>query len=202
VDVPRLETDRLVLRGWRRADVERCQRVLNDPDVMRFMGAGPAYRAKRVLARAVSSFCAVEAARDLARRSDHWREHGWGDWALELKRSGELIGRAGFERLPDWTADEADAELGWLLARDAWGQGLATEAARAMLDFGFTNLPLSRLVSIAFPDNQRSIRVMERVGFSLQGHTQWRGHEMVWYAIDRAVWRRGAGGPAQPASAS
>jgi RimJ/RimL family protein N-acetyltransferase len=201
-DVPRIETGRLVLRGWHRADLGPYQRMLDDPAVMRFMGAGAKYRVKRVVARLVSRVSTLEAARDLVRRAERWREQGWGDWALELKHTGELIGRAGFERLPDWTADETDVELGWLLAQSAWGQGLATEAAHAALQFGFANPRFTRLVSTAFPEHQRSIRVMERLGFSYQGRTRWRGHEMVWYAMDRAQWLRGPDDPAQPAAAS
>lgn len=92
--------------------------------------------------------------------------NGFGLWALELRESGELIGFAGLA-VPGFEAHFTPAvEVGWRLARSAWGNGYATEAARAALDFGFEQVGLAEVVSFTTVGNERSRAVMERLGMS------------------------------------
>ena len=77
-------------------------------------------------------------------------------------------------------------EVGWVLHRDFWGRGLATEAGRASLEFWRELMPDEpRLYSFTTPENVRSRAVMERLGLTLRGQTVWRGFDIVWYATDR-----------------
>lgn len=114
---------------------------------------------------------------------DHWRLHRFGLWAVEEKSTGQFIGRVGLVQHADWTASAHDAEVGWTLAKQAWGRGYATEAARAALAWAPTRA-LRTIISITLPDNVRSRRVMEKLGLTFQGMTHWHGFDQVWYAIE------------------
>jgi RimJ/RimL family protein N-acetyltransferase len=155
---------------------------------MRFMGSGRRYRVKRAGAQLIARFSDVEARRALAALERHWERHGYGEWAMEEKDTGQLIGRVGFVHHADWPAGPVKIEIGWTLARSAWGKGLATEGARTALDHAFGPLAIERVISIAHHDNVRSQRVMERLGMQQQGKVRWRGGDMIWTAIDREAW--------------
>ena len=185
-----IETYRLRLRRWRDGDVAAYARIIRDPEVMRLLGCGARYRAKRALASAAAAVSTIEARQAIARMERHWRAHGFGEWAVEDKATGTLLGAVGLVHHADWVADPADAEVGWLLATHAWGRGFATEAGRASLEHAFGELGLARLVSIARPANERSVRVMQRLGLEYAGRTRWKGGPVVWYALDRAGWQR------------
>lgn len=100
----------------------------------------------------------------LDRIREHWTRFGYGLFALEEKASGRLLGFTGLIAI-EWEAPVKGVEIGWRLRRDAWGKGYATEAARACLPLAFDTLSVDPLVAIAVPDNVRSHRVMERLGF-------------------------------------
>jgi RimJ/RimL family protein N-acetyltransferase len=190
VAVPQLESARLVLRPWHVSDVAAYAPIIGDPEVMRFMGSGRRYRVKRAAAKVVARFSDVEARRAVAKLMRHWERFGYGEWAIEERRGGELIGRVGFVHHADWPAGPVKVEIGWTLARRAWGQGFAIEAARVALDHAFGPLGMERVISIAHHHNVRSQRVMERLGMRRQGTARWRGGDMVWHAIDRDAWLR------------
>ena len=99
--------------------------------------------------------------------------------------AGQFIGRIGLHYPETWPG----FELGWTLARHAWGQGYATEAARRALEYAFAEMNRDRVISLIHPDNKPSIRVAERIGETEQGRTELLGHEVLIYAIDRATWR-------------
>ena len=184
-EVPRLCTARLVLRGWREDDVPAYQRIVGDREVMRYMGSGLRWSAKRAAAGLIARGSDLEGRRSVRHLAGHWQRNGFGEWAVEERSTGELVGRLGLVYHADWVADESRVELGWLLARRAWGKGYATEGGRAGLDYAFGRLEMARLISIALVANRRSRRVMEKLGLSLQGRTHWKGSDVVWYAIDR-----------------
>jgi RimJ/RimL family protein N-acetyltransferase len=162
--------------------------ILRDREVLRYLGSGPGYRAKRALASLLGRVSDLEARRTLARMQRHWTQHGFGEWAVEEKATGALIGKVGLVHHEDWPYGPAKVEVGWTLARAAWGRGLATEGAVTVLEDAFRRLELEWVVSIARHDNLRSQRVMEKVGMNRQGSARWRGSDMVWYAIDRGSW--------------
>ena len=164
--IPTLETERLILRGWRQDDVAPLSAIYRDSEVAAWLGWPDPDQ--------------VEAS--IERWVEHWRMYGFGLWALEEKSSGALIGRVGLVNQLDWTASPQDAEVGWALARSAWGNGYATEGARAALDFARAR-GLRRIISITRPDNVRSQAVMRRLGLTYRGATNWHGYDQVWYGI-------------------
>jgi len=143
--VPRLRTDRLLLREWRRGDLEPFAQLNADPAVAELL-AGP-------LPREESD---ALAGRIVA----GWRERGYGLWAVERIEEGMFLGFTGLS-LPRW-APEPSVEIGWRLARHAWGHGYATEAARTAVRFAFEDLALDALVSYTAVTNARSRRAMDR----------------------------------------
>jgi RimJ/RimL family protein N-acetyltransferase len=118
-----------------------------DPEVARFIG-GDALDGDGTRAQ-VERFEAV------------WREHGYGQSALLERDTGRLLGRAGLHPWPAW----GELELGYALARDCWGRGLAREACEVWLDWAFAHLPHDHLIAVIQPDNAASISLAERLGF-------------------------------------
>jgi RimJ/RimL family protein N-acetyltransferase len=153
---------------------------------MRYMGAGAAFSVKTKAARRFGVVARIDARRRMARFSEHWRAHGFGVWAVEEAAGDALVGEVGLRRTPDFPGGGPAVEIGWLLARQAWGKGYATEAARAVLSYAFEQAGVDRVVSIARVENVRSERVMTRLGLSRQRTVRWRGQTVVWYATDRS----------------
>jgi RimJ/RimL family protein N-acetyltransferase len=151
---PSIETDRLLLRPWRPAeDLEPLAALNADPAVMRWVAPNRPLRRE-------------ESAEFLDRMVRHWDEHGFGLWAAVAREppGGECIGFAGLA-IPSFLPAVLPAvEVGWRLAPAWWGRGLATEAARASLEFGFERLGLRSIVAIIDPGNARSLRVAEKLG--------------------------------------
>jgi ribosomal-protein-alanine N-acetyltransferase len=149
--IPELRTERLVLRGFRERDREPFAAMNADPAVMEHFPS--------TLERPASDAF-------LDRIDEHWRARGFGLWAVERRDDRAFLGFAGLSD-PRFEAPFMPAvEIGWRFARDAWGHGYATEAARAALDFGFETLGLREIVSFTAPANVRSIAVMERIGMT------------------------------------
>jgi ribosomal-protein-alanine N-acetyltransferase len=151
VPAPTLETPRLLLRQWRASDREPFAALNADPVVMEHFVAP--------IGQAESDAFVDRQIANLAGR-------GYGLWAVEVRDGAPFIGFVGLES-PAYEAPFTPAvEVGWRLARAAWGNGFATEAARAALDFGFDRLRLGEIVSFTAPANVRSIAVMERLGMT------------------------------------
>ena len=145
--IPELETARLRLRSLRLDDLDACARMYADPDVMRFLEQGaPLDRAA--------------AFRSIALHLGHWELRGYGQWALEERATGRFIGRAGLWQPEGWPG----LEVGWVLDRDAWGSGYATEAGAAAIDYAFEVLHAKEIISLIRPGNTGSIKVAERLG--------------------------------------
>jgi ribosomal-protein-alanine N-acetyltransferase len=148
---PELRTDRLLLRRWRDADREPFARLNADPKIVRLLPAP--------LTRAESDALVDRIEREFG-------ERGFGLWAVEIVDGGRFAGFVGLH-VPRFRAHFTPAvEIGWRLARDAWGRGYATEAARAALAFGFGTVGLEEIVSFTVPANARSRAVMERLGMT------------------------------------
>jgi [ribosomal protein S5]-alanine N-acetyltransferase len=125
-------------------------------------------------------------AKQIERFMRLWREDGVCQWAAVDLRTDRLIGRIGLFRHHDWPLAPSPIEVGWTLHRDYWHQGLATEGGRASMDcWRDSLLDDARLISITTPANRRSRAVMERLGLTYRGTAQWRGLDVVWFAIDR-----------------
>jgi RimJ/RimL family protein N-acetyltransferase len=128
-----------------------------------------------------------ETRAQIGRFETQWAEEGLSHWAVEDAESGRLIGRIGLMRHHDWPLQASPVlEVGWVLDERFWGHGLATEAGRASLELWRDRLlDEAQLISITAPANVRSRAVMERLGLTYRGTTQWHGHDVVWYALDR-----------------
>lgn len=160
----RLETERLLLREFRGTDLEAYAPMQADPEVMRFIGDGKTFERDMTW-------------RSIAGMLGHWRLRGYGMWAVEEKATGILVGRAGFIDPPGWPG----FELGWLLGREYWGRGYATEAARRCLRYAFEELGRDRVISLIRHANAPSIRVAERIGEKPAGEVEVMGSMALVY---------------------
>jgi RimJ/RimL family protein N-acetyltransferase len=144
-----LRTSRLLLRRWRPEDREPFVALNSDPQVMEhFPGL----------------YAPEESDRMIARIEAHFHERGYGLWAVEIIGVAPFAGFIGLN-VPRFVAHFTPCvEVGWRLAAEHWGQGYATEGAQAALAFGFHHLGLEEIVSFTVPENQRSRRVMEKIG--------------------------------------
>lgn len=144
-----LDTERLLLRRWREDDRAAFAAINADPEVMRHFPAP--------LTRVESDALAdrIEARFD---------ELGVGLWAVERRGDGRLLGFTGLGPMPEGVPGEGELEVGWRLARHAWGRGYATEAARAAVGIAFAGLGLERVWSLTAVGNTRSLAVMDRLG--------------------------------------
>lgn len=148
-----VETERLILRHFRALDSEALARVFGDAEVMRF---GPGVQSPQWV-RDWLRGCLV----------DYYQKLGYGPWAVVEKTSRAVIGYSGLFYFPD-IAGRPEIELGYRLARLAWGRGYATEAAHAVRDLAFTTLGLKRLIAMIDPANGASIRVAEKIGMQYE----------------------------------
>lgn len=164
----RLETQRLLLREFRGADLDAYAAMQSDAEVMRYIGEG------KTLTR-------NDSWRSIAGMLGHWQLLGYGMWALEDKSSGTLVGRAGFIDPPGWPG----FELGWLLGRPYWGLGFASEAAARCLQYAFEELHRDVVISLIRPANAPSIKVAERLGMRNTGEIELLGSKALRYEARR-----------------
>jgi RimJ/RimL family protein N-acetyltransferase len=148
--ITELTTDRLLLRQWRDEDLDAWAAMNADPEVREFFG--------ELLTR-------DQAAASLGWFRTDLAERGWGWWAVEVAKTGEFIGMAGIDPVDEGVPFHG-VEVGWRLARGAWGFGYATEAAQAVIRYGFETLGLSEILAIAAVGNVRSHAVMSRIGMT------------------------------------
>ncbi len=144
-------TERLRLRHWRDADRAGFAAINADPEVMRHFLAPLEREDSDALLRRIAG---------------ELDERGWGLWALEERASGRLLGFTGLAPVPFQAPFTPAVEIGWRLVRSHWGHGLASEAARASLTYGFEELALAEVVAFTFAGNARSRAVMRRIGMT------------------------------------
>ena len=169
-----LDTRRLRLRMFRQSDAEAYAHMLADPQVARYLSHG-------------QPLSASEAWRHMAMLLGHWQLFGFGPWAVEERETGELVGRIG----PYFPAGWPGLELIWTIRRQSWGQGYATEGARAALAYVFEEMKRDRVISLIRPQNAASIRVAEKLGQVLQERLEFYGEEALVYGICRETWLQG-----------
>ena len=177
--IPTLETERLRLRAFERNDFEDYAALNADPEVMRYVGG---------------TWDRGRSWRHLAFQIGHWLLRGSGMWVVERKETGAFVGMVGFSEPEGWPGFELAGRLG----RRWWGHGCATEAAREALAYAFTVLKKDCVISLVRPDNRASIRLVERLGETVQGRTEILGTEYFVYGMDRAGWRSSLPAPTLP----
>jgi RimJ/RimL family protein N-acetyltransferase len=151
LSAPELTTERLLLRGWRDEDRAPFAALNADPEVMEHFPA---------------PLTAAGSDALIDRITAGFDEHGYGLWAVELRATGELVGFTGLAQQTFPAAFTPAVEVGWRLARAAWGHGYATDAATAALRYGFEVVGLDEIVSLTAVTNVRSQRVMQRLGMT------------------------------------
>ena len=182
-DGPELQTPRLILRRWRDGDLAPFADLNADPEVMEHFPA---------------TLTTEETAAFIRHAEAGFEERGFGWWAVELRTGGDILGFVGLHQVDPPFPFAPAVEIGWRLARPAWGYGYATEAANAALAFGFTTLDLDEIVAFTVPANRRSQAVMTRLGMvrdlagdfdhpTLSADQPLRPH--VLYRLDRTGWR-------------
>lgn len=170
--IPHLKTERLVLRAFRDEDIEEYAAIMADPEVTKYLRGVTLSR--------------DDSWREMAMFLGHWALRGYGFWAIERKEDGVLLGRAGLWNPEGWPG----LEVGWTLGRTHWGNGYATEAARAALDYAFITQPVERMISVIHVDNIASQKVAERIGETRGEQREVRGAPCYIYQIPRTRWSR------------
>jgi RimJ/RimL family protein N-acetyltransferase len=167
-----LETRRLLLRKFTLQDAEALFAVLGDPVVMEFYPA-PLDRP------------GVEGW--IARNLQRYQSDGHGLWAVVLRDSGELIGDCGC--IVQEVENKSEIEVGYHMRRNFWGQGYATEAARACVEYAYTKLGAKRVISMIRPPNRSSRRVAEKNGLVCEKIISWRDYDHCIYSMDIETWQ-------------
>jgi RimJ/RimL family protein N-acetyltransferase len=146
-----IETQRLLLRPWREADLQPFHAMCSDPAVMRYLGPLQSRD---------------EVATAIARQQRFQAERGYCFWVVELKEEGQFLGFCGLKPGAEKTPIEHDVEIGWRLRADSWGKGYAREAAEASLAWAWAELDTPVIAAITNIENTRSWGLMERLGMT------------------------------------
>jgi RimJ/RimL family protein N-acetyltransferase len=175
-----IETERLILRGWRDSDVEPFIRHTNTPAVMRWLGGVRAEDQVRQM---------------LTGKFNEWLEHrGFTFWAVERREDRALLGFCGIKIADDaGTRVEGLHEVGWRLREDVWGQGYAKEAATASLDFAFGTAGAQQVVALTVAGNGPSWGLMERLGMTRRPELDYEGPDwaetpVIVYVVRKDEW--------------
>jgi ribosomal-protein-alanine N-acetyltransferase len=183
--IENIETARLIGRRIREDDFALLHEMHSNPEVMATLGG---LRSKE------------ETRKTLTRYLDDWRHDGFGLWILNAKSDGRFVGRGGVRRV--FVGGNDEAEAGYALMPEYWGQGIATEIANAAVRIALTHLGLSNLVAFTLPTNLASRRVMEKCGFVFERDIVWKDLPHVLYRLRREAYDGlGAASPPLPGKA-
>jgi RimJ/RimL family protein N-acetyltransferase len=166
-----LETSRLQLRLPQASDAAALMEIHQDSEAM-----------KRVTLTAPPGGITV-AWRNVAMMIGHWHLRGYGQWTVIEKETGMVVGRVGLWNPEGWPG----IELGWIIRRSRWNNGFATEAARASLDWAWTNVDTDRIISIIDPDNVAAIRVAGKIGERFERVAAMDGRIVHIYSVRRTM---------------
>jgi RimJ/RimL family protein N-acetyltransferase len=163
-----IETRRLRLRRLRPSDEPDLVTLDGDRDVMRFVGSPAGVKTLEETVERV--------------RKRIGADHGpIGFWRVESRADGTFYGLGALIRMPSGD----DIELAYRLVRPAWGQGIASEAGAALIDYAFATVGLSRLVAVTYPENRASQRVLEKLGFAREGDVDYNGARVLFFVLGR-----------------
>lgn len=175
------ETERLIIRTWMpEEDAEQAFEIYGDPEVTQFMKS----KANSVADQKELLQLWVAKAKEI--------NNGTGLWANVLKETGEIIGTSILIQLPDNQGQLTETvEIGWHLKKAAWGKGYATEAAIAVLNYGFNTLQLTVVCSAINPQGNKSVRVAQRLGMVPVGKTtRFYETELEMFILEADTWRQ------------
>ena len=161
-----VETRRLLLRGLSHRDVPVFHEIVGNPEVMVHWHPGPDGDEAATADRITSI-------------NQHWSEHGFGDWGVEEKASGYLIGFSGFHYIEGMS----EVNLGYAFRRSAWRRGFGTEVCQRVIDIALNRMGLAEVVAVISPENTASMWLAEKVGMSYWKRTTWSGQPRVVYRI-------------------
>ena len=156
-----LETQRLTIKPSTLEDLDDLYAIQSDPDVMQYIGQGVRTRS--------------EVSEWLAKAIAHHQKHGFSFCSVFEKESKQLIGQAGLQYL-SYDEQQPDIEIGYRLKKQSWGKGYATELTKALIDWGFSNLPIDKLVAVINPANEKSRKVLEKAGMICVGEIEYFNH--------------------------
>jgi len=168
--IPEQGTQRLIMRGEKPEDFGCFHRMLQNREVLRFLT-----RTDPWPEHVVEYWLASQAA--------HWQAHRFGWWILEEKEAGDVLGWYGLRRLQE----TGEVELLYLLRREDWGKGFATEAAEASVAYALEFTSLTSLVGLVHPENHASVRILEKVGMAHIGESHYFGMRLLKYRLEWSV---------------
>ena len=171
-----LETERLLLREFDEGDAPVFFALGSNPAITRYTGDGGLTGIEHALA--------VLRARPMA----DYAKYGFGRWACVLKESNRVVGFAGLKYL----GDLQEVDIGYRLLPEYWGLGLATEASRAAVHYGFAHLGLEQIIGLVVPANVASVRVLEKIGLKFTGMVKNQGQDLAKYVIQATAASRAA----------
>nr|WP_237220017.1 GNAT family N-acetyltransferase [Sphingomonas arenae] len=169
-----MESERLVLREWRKEDFRPWLAICAEPEVTRHFGGTP--------------MSAEDVFRRLTAAVGGWVWNGFGTWAVERRSDGKLIGNAGiFTAWRDLEPEFGEQpEMGWIFATEAHGQGFASEACRVVLDWAEAHLAPTPIWAIIAPENDPSLKLAERLGFERHSETRYKDEPTI--VLRRPAW--------------
>ena len=157
-----LESERMVLRELKESDTQALAEIYADYDVMQYIGKGT-----------VLSY--EQTKKSIKSWEKHYELFKFGIWATIEKSTGKFIGLCGLSWLPDYT----DIEVSYLFEKSSWGKGYATEIAKAILNYGFHDFGLMRIVALVYPQNTPSIHVIDKLGMKYEGEKIFFGDKLL-----------------------
>jgi RimJ/RimL family protein N-acetyltransferase len=171
---PTIETERLTLRAWTKADFRPWYAIMQQPEVHRHFGPDP--------------IGLEECWRRLSAAVGGWQLLGFGTWAVERRADGRLVGNVGlFNAWRDLQPEFGEEpEMGWIFAAETHGQGLALEAGRAALNWAESHLDPTPIWAIIAPENAPSLKLAERLGFEAVHETPYHGEPTL--VLRRLAW--------------
>jgi ribosomal-protein-alanine N-acetyltransferase len=168
--LPPITTTRLLLRPFVPGDLRALHGIMNEPGIMHYFPTPTPPDTARV-------------ERLIARQIEAGARYGRAFWAMEWPNDGSLLGWCGLQYLEE----TGETEVGYLLTHSYWGRGLATEAARASVAYGFTHFHLPEIIGITHPENRKSQHVLEKCGLRFTARTRYFEMDCFRYAISRAA---------------
>jgi len=163
-----IKTNRLNLRHFNKEDLETYSAIMDDNQIARWFPKGDSYTRK-------------ESEKSLNNILSHWMKYGFGLWAITKKENDQIIGRCGL----NYILESSEVELDFIISKNYWNQGYATEASEGVIFYGFKILYLDRIIALSKPENIASRKVIEKTGLKYIGNVEYWNIPCVKYEILR-----------------